>query len=166
MDSEKEDEDKMSNSVSLDITRTEMKWCENHEELLRKWSDECTEYANIHKRISKRKKLIYYIFQFPIITIPFILGFTASYYGEDTEYNKYLSSFGNMTLGIISGINAFLNYSKEYVQHETCENRYNEICMDIESILVKKKRYRQASDLVLEKYTQKIEALNKYSISI
>jgi len=165
MDNENE-EDKMSNSLSVDIERKEMSWNENHEELLKKWSDECFEYANIHKRISKRKKLIYYIFQFPIITIPFILGFTASFYEEDTEYNKYVTSFGNMTLGIISGINAFLNYSKEYVQHENCENRYREICMDIESILVKKKRYRQASDLVLEKYTQKIEALNKYSISI
>lgn len=165
MDNDNED-DKMSNSLSLDVERKEMSWNQSHEELLKRWSEQCFNQSKKHYLASKRKKLIYYIFQFPIITIPFILGFSSSFYGENHDYNKYVSSFGNMCLGIISGINAFLNYSKQHIEHENCSNRYNEICMDIESILVKKKRYRQASDLVLEKYMQKIESLNKYSITI
>ena len=166
MESDKEEEDKMSNSLSIDITRPEMKWNENHEELLKKWSEECYIHSKNHYKASKKKKFIYYMFQFPIITIPFILGFSSSFYGENHDYNKYVSSFGSMFLGIISGMNAFLNYSKQHIEHENCSNRYSEICIDIESLLVKKKRYRQASDIIIERYTQRIEALNKYSIDI
>lgn len=159
------EDDKMSNSISIDVDRPEESWNENTEELLRKWSGECEYMSKQHYEASKKKKKLYYIMQLPIISIPFILGFVATLY-ENEHYLKYITSCGNTFLGILSGTNAFLNYSKCYIEHENASNRYDEISMEIESILTKRKRYRIAADVTVEKYQQKIESLNKFSISI
>lgn len=159
------EDDKMSNSISVDVDRSEMSWNENIEELLRKWSGECEYMSKQHYEASKKKKKLYYIMQLPIISIPFILGFVGTLY-ENEHYLKYITSCGNTFLGILSGTNAFLNYSKCYIEHENASNRYDEISMEIESILTKRKRYRVAADVTVEKYQQKIESLNKFSISI
>ena len=154
-----------NNSISVDIERSEMKWDENLESLMRKWCGICKNKSQQHTVASQRKKNIYYILQLPIITMPFILGFTSTLY-ENEHYLKYITSFGNMTLGIISGSNAFLNYSKAYIEHEIAATRYEEITFELDSILTKKKKYRIPADVIIEKYQQKIESLNKFSISI
>lgn len=167
MDSENENEnEKLSNSISIDNQREEMSWNENIQNLLTKWSMECGEISEKHYKASKQKKKIYYILQFPIICLPFILSFSSSFYGENTVYNTYISSIGNLFLGVLSGFTMFINYGIKYVQHEIASNRYNEICIDIESILVKRKKYRIAADITLERFTQRIESLNKYSIAL
>jgi len=159
------EEDKMSNSLSVDVDRSEMAWNVNIEALLRKWSKDCEYMSKQHYKASKKKKRLYYVLQLPIISIPFVLGFIGTLY-ENEHYLKYITSFGNTFLGILSGTNAFLNYSKCYIEHENACNRYDEISMEIESILTKKKRYRVAADVTVEKYQQKIESLNKFSITI
>ena len=159
------EDDKMSNSISVDVDRSEMSWTENIEELLKKWSGECEYMSKQHYEASKKKKKLYYIMQLPIISIPFILGFVGTLY-ENEHYLKYITSCGNTFLGILSGTNAFLNYSKCYIEHENASNRYDEISIEIEGILTKRKRYRIAADVTVEKYQQKIESLNKFSISI
>jgi ubiquinone/menaquinone biosynthesis C-methylase UbiE len=159
------DGDKLTNSLSIDISRCEMSWNQNIENLLKNWNRVCKDKSKHHILASKKKKRIYYILQLPIITMPFILGFTSTLY-ENEHYLKYITSFGNTFLGIISGLNAFLNYSKGYIEHENASNRYEEISLEIESILTKKKKYRIPADVTIEKYQQKIESLNKFSITI
>jgi hypothetical protein len=100
----------MSNSVSIDGERVEMSWNEKIEELLIRWSKECDELSQRHHEASKKKKRIHYGFQIPIIITPFVLGFSSSFYGEEHDYNRYVNSYGNLLLGIMSGINTFINY--------------------------------------------------------
>lgn len=156
----------LSNSLSIDIERKEMSWNQNLEDLLKSWAVNADNISEKHDNISKIKKRIYYAIQFPIIIIPFILSFINTF--EDAHENKikYIISLGNLTLGILSGTNILLNYSSEYVKHENASNRYDEISLEIGTLLTKRKRYREASDIILERYKQKIESLNKFSITL
>ena len=165
MNQESEDEI-LSNSLSLDIERKEMSWNENIENLLKKWADSCVEISEQHTVLSKIKKRVYYSIQFPIIIIPFVLSFVNTFENEYQNNVKYVISLGNLLLGILSGTNILLNYSSEHVKHQNASNRYDEIALEIETILTKRKRYREASDIVIERYKQKIESLNKFSINL
>ena len=163
---ETNDDDTMSNSISIDGERVEMSWNEKIEELLKRWSEECNELSQRHHEASKRKKRIHYGFQIPIIITPFVLGFSSSFYGEEHDYNRYVNSYGNLILGIMSGINTFINYGGKHKEHENASNRYSEVCLDIESILIKHKKYREAADISIERFKQRIESLNKFSVSL
>ena len=163
-----DENDTLSNSLSIDTERVNMSWNEKLEDLLKKWSDTCIDISEKHTILSKLKKKIYYSVQLPIIIIPFVLSFVNTFEDSDDYKNhvKYTISLGNLFLGIMSGVNILLNYSSEYVKHMNASNRYDEIALEIESILTKRKRYRESSDIILERYKQKIESLNKFSISL
>jgi hypothetical protein len=166
MDEEQAEDDTMSNSISIDGERVEMSWNEKIEELLKRWSEECRKLSEKHNEASKRKKCIHYGLQIPIIIAPFVLGFSSSFYGEDHDYNRYVNSYGNLVLGILSGVNTFINYGGKQKEHENACNRYNEVCLDIESILIKHKKYRIPADITIERFKQRIESLNKFSVSL
>lgn len=159
-----DEEDKTSES--LDMEREEMAWNEEIENLLKKYCVECEKVSLKHDIASKRKKKLYYSMSIPSIIIPLLMGFSNQFFGDTHEYSLYSNSYGYLLTGIVTGLSTFLNYGGKYIEHSVASNRYSEICFEIENLLVKKKRFRQAADLVLEKYKNKIEALNKYSISL
>ena len=76
MDEEQAEDDTMSNSISIDGERVEMSWNEKIEELLKRWSEECSKLSEKHNEASKRKKCIHYGLQIPIIIAPFVSGFS------------------------------------------------------------------------------------------
>ncbi len=162
------DEEELHNSTSLseDIDRLEMKWTDNIEDKLEEWSSYCNITSQKHTKASKIKKAIFYILSLPSILVPLIMSFTNQFYGDEHIYSKYINSFGYLIVGTLTGVNTFLNYGGKYIEHEVASCRYNEITIEIESILIKKKKYRTAADVVIEHIKSKIECLNKFSITI
>lgn len=163
-----DNDDELQNSTSLsqDIDRLEMKWTDNIEDKLEEWSSYCNITSKKHMKASKIKKSIFYILSIPAILVPLIMSFTNQFYGDDHVYSKYINSFGYLIVGTLTGVNTFLNYGGKYIEHEVASNRYNEITLEIESILIKKKKYRTPADVVIEHIKSKIECLNKFSITI
>lgn len=162
------DNDELQNSTSLseDIDRIQLKWTDDIEDKLEEWSKHCHNTSKLHTKASKIKKSIFYVLSIPAILVPLIMSFTNQFYGDDHVYSKYINSFGYLIVGTLTGVNTFLNYGGKYIEHEVACNRYNEITLEIESILIKKKKYRIEADVTIEHIKSKIECLNKFSITI
>jgi len=162
---EKEKEDN-STSSNEDIERIEMKWNDDIEMKITEWSEDCEKIALLHDKASKRKKLLHYGLSFPMIIVPLIMSFSNQFWGGDHIYSNYINSFGYLVVGTLTGLSTFLNYGGKYIQHEVASNRYREVVMDIESILIKKRKFRVACDVIIEHIKSQIECLNKFSISL
>ena len=57
-------------------------------------------------------------------------------------------------------------YGAKYVEHEVASNRYEEVMYEIDSILIKPKKHRQAADVCMERIKNNIESLNKFSVQL
>lgn len=151
---------------SRDNSRSGMTWTERLEDMLKKWKSDCEGISEKHYIESKSKKRIHYSLSIPCIFVPLFMGFTNQFFGEEHVYSGYMNSIGYLISGGLIGLSTFLNYGAMYVLHEVASNRYSEVCLEIESILIKKKKYRANADIILERIKDNIESLNKFSISI
>ena len=71
-----------------------------------------------------------------------------------------------MSSGIINALNTFFNFGKKESDHNIASIRYSELVIEIETILIIKRRYRTPADVTLKHFTNQIESLNKYSIGL
>ena len=153
-------------SDSVDIDRVEMKWNNNLEKKLQEWMDLCKDISITHSKMAKKKKRCYYIISIPSILIPLVMGFTQQYFGEEHEYYPLISSTGYLLTGSLTALNTFLAYGAKYVEHHVASNQYEEVMYEIDSILIKPKKHRQAADVCMERIKNNIESLNKFSIQL
>jgi hypothetical protein len=153
-------------SDSTDIERIEMKWNINLEKKLQEWMELCKDISIAHSVMAKKRKQCYYTMSIPSILIPLFMGFTQQYFGEEHEYYPLISSSGYLITGTLTALNTFLGYGAKYVEHEVASNRYEEIMYEIDSILIKPKKHRQAADVCMERIKNNIESLNKFSVQI
>lgn len=153
-------------SDSTDIERVEMKWNINLEKKLQEWMDLCKDISLAHTKMAKKRKQCYYMMSIPAILIPLFMGFTQQYFGEEHEYYPLISSSGYLLTGTLTALNTFLGYGAKYVEHEVASNRYEEVMYEIDSILIKPKKHRQAADVCMERIKNNIESLNKFSVQL
>lgn len=153
-------------SNSTDIDRVEMKWNNNLEKKLHEWLDLCKDISIAHSKMAKKRKKCHYILSIPTIIIPLFMGFTQQYFGEEHDFYPLISSSGYLITGSLTAVNTFLGYSSKYVEHEVASNRYEEVMYEIDSILIKPKKHRQAADVCMERIKNNIESLNKFSVQL
>lgn len=146
--------------------RNEMLWNNRLETLFIHWAMECKEKAQKHNDEAKRKKILYRCFGIPAVIIPITMASANQLMGEDTYHSKLINSIGYLLTGALTAVNTFINYAAQYEKHYSTEVRYMELHTDIESILIKPKKDRQAADVVLERYKLKIEHINEYAPDI
>ena len=153
-----------------DEHKREMSWSDKIEEKLNEYMSICDKRATNHDQKSKQMKILYYFFSISGITIPFILTFISSLesiFSEEFEHTfKYVSSSLILTTSIVNGINTFFNFGSKEKEHDIASIRYKELNLDIDNVLILKRRYRNAADVCLTKFTTRLESLNKFSIGL
>jgi hypothetical protein len=168
MDITKENNHTANNSTSLseDITRDEMRWNEKIEDLFVKYQAESKELSDLHALQGKKKKKYHYMLSIPSVLIPIVMSSTTSYFGNNHDYSVLANSLGYLFITALTGLNTFLGYGQKYTKHEEACTRYDELYREIESILIKNKKYRLPADVSLEHVLNKFIFLNMSSISV
>jgi len=152
----------------IDYERREMSWTNQIEERLTLISEEASDKSIQHTRHAKCKKKLYYISSTVSIIIPFVITFVNAI--NDTQQYKHNFELFNIVLimisGMVNGLNTFFNFGKKHSDHDIAATRYEELKTEIDTVLIIKRRYRHPADVTLKNFTNNIESLNKYSISL
>ena len=145
-----------SNS-SEDYSRDEEKWTTRHNEFLQKLSDE-SKNASIKHNIACKYKLYYYrSLSIPIMILPIITAAINEYISDDY---KYISTCFMVLSSGCGLINTLYNFGKSSQQHNEFGSRYSDLAQEIEYVLCRSKRNRQACDVSMQKYIYKSQSLN------
>ena len=149
-------DDDNDSARSDDTERSEEKWCERNEKFLIDIKNDALHRSNQHDIISHRNKKRYLYTAIPSMIIPLILA-NICMIENDLKYIEPIS------LSFVSCINVFgtiLNFSKKRENHNTYAGKYAELANDIDKVLVRKKRFRNAFDVCLEQITTKKQQLD------
>ena len=151
-------------SESKDDHRIEMLWDGKHEELLNSWKKQMLINAKKHNNKAKIYKKLYIIFGIMSMIFPIIV----SGLNENVifDIDSRIISFVMIWIGILNGTILLFNFSKLTTLHSESENKYENLCLDIECELFKKKVDRIASDVFLNTVRLKYENLKTVSPSI
>jgi hypothetical protein len=68
-----------------------------------------------------------------------------------------------MLSGLFSGISMFFNFGKKTELHSNYSNKYFELANEIDSELIKPKRFRVACDVYMERTKLRYNSLCKHS---
>ena len=135
---------------SEDNSRSEEKWDERKEQFFIKIKDDCLHQSNVHSVISHRNKRKYMLSAIPTTIIPLILVNIDIFTPQ-----KEVHIIGLTMCSILTGLNTLFNFSKKCEVHNSFAGKYAELASDIDKILIRKKKHRQAFDVMLEKITTK-----------
>jgi hypothetical protein len=139
-------------------------WPTTIEPLLQSWYADCQKRSVLHARNARHKKRMFRLFSIPSIIIPIaIASFSQLYSVCDDSHARVVVSIGYLMSSSLAGVGAFLNYGTQYAQHAQYEILYQEICNQIECILVTPVCHRRHSDVVLVDIRLSYDALNKGS---
>ena len=145
-----------SNS-SEDYSREEEKWTKRHNGFLQKLSDE-SKNASIKHNIACKYKLYYYrALSIPTMILPIISAAINEYISDDLKYIS--TSFMVLSSGC-SLVNTLYNFGKSSAQHNEYAGKYSDLTQEIEYILCRSKKSRQACDVSMQKYIYKTQNLN------
>jgi hypothetical protein len=139
-----------------DPHRIEMMWTKKNESLLTKWREEMNQKILHHHNKAKLNKTLFYTFGIPSILIPIVISGLTTELNDSPEILTYLL----ISSGLVSGINAFLNFQKKVALHEEYENRYDELQRLVQKILYTPKVSRVAADVVINDIYLKLCFLN------
>jgi hypothetical protein len=135
---------------SEDTSRDEEKWDGRKEQFFIKIKDECLHQSNVHSVISHRNKRKYMLSAIPTTIIPLILVNIDIF-----APHKEIQMIGLTLVSIINGVNTLYNFSKKCEVHNSFAGKYSDLASEIDKILIRKKKHRQAFDVMLEKITTK-----------
>ena len=135
---------------SEDTSRDEEKWDGRKEVFFIKIKDECLHQSNVHSVISHRNKRKYMLSAIPTTIIPLILVNIDIF-----APHKEIQMIGLTLVSIINGVNTLYNFSKKCEVHNSFAGKYSDLASEIDKILIRKKKHRQAFDVMLEKITTK-----------
>ena len=145
-----------SNSSS-DFSREEEKWTKKHNEFMNKICNE-SKSACISHNIAYKKKLYYYrVLSIPTMILPIISAGINEYINEDLKYITTCFMILSSGCGLI---NTLYNFGKSSQQHNEYAGKYSELCQQIEYVLCRSKKNRQACDVSMQKYIFKLQSLN------
>jgi len=145
-----EEYDEADSSKSEDTQRMEEKWSEKNESFFRKIKEDCLHQANVHSIISHRNKKRYMMASIPTTIIPLILVNIDIFSPQ-----KEIQMIGLTLCSIINGCNSLLNFSKKCEVHNAFAGRYSDLASEVDKILIRKKKFRQPFDVLLERITTK-----------
>ena len=134
---------------SSDALRVEERWSDSNEKFILNLRDQCDVLSEKHSNLSRKNKYRNLGLSIPCFVVPLILsGVTPFVVGM-----VYVNTIGMTSVGILSGINAKMNYGHLQELHNTYACKYADLSMEINKIMVRKKRYRECFDIILERIT-------------
>ena len=145
-----------SETKSEDTYREEEKWSEKNEKFLKDIKLDCLHRSSQHDIISHRNKKRYVYTSIPTMVIPLIL---ANVTIVNQEYS-FLEPIGLTFVSMISVFQTLLNFSKRSEIHNTYSGKYSDLSNQIDKILIRRKKYRNAFDVCLEKITSRKQNLD------
>lgn len=151
-----EDEDKSESSK--DIEREEEKWSDKNYNYFRNLQEDLKHSSNLHNEASHKNKRRYVKTAVPSMIIPLFLTNLTIFCSN--QNNQYIQPIGLTFIGILNGFNSLLNFSKKCEVHNTYAGKYMELSNEIDKILIRSKKHRQAFDLCLERITLKKQELD------
>ena len=129
-----------------DFNRKELLWQEREEVVIRDWVADMENKSKKHYIAGKRFKKMSELITLPAIIIPVVTsGLT-----QLLQPYPYVTTGLMLTVGILTGINGFFDYSGKKEKHFSYEALYGGLATTIEKEMCKPKRMRIACDIYLE----------------
>ena len=139
-----------------DPDRHELLWTNRQEELFHTWRELCGERSVRHGVCAKRNKWRHRIISLCMILIPTCLSGITQVYSP-----PMLITFGFITNGILSGIQALFNFGGLYVLHNEFSAKYEDFKREMDTELIKPKSLRIACDVYLKSCEMELNALTR-----
>lgn len=137
--------------------RKELLWEAREENLLKGWKQEMAEKSKYHFRKGEKNKKLYLSFGIPSTILPLIMAGLTGIVPVDPIVVSCLMMFA----GILTGVQNFINFSKKSQVHFEFENKYSQLCLEIDSELCRPKIARCACDVFIERIKQQYHSLNQ-----
>ena len=148
----------LHSASSVDIEREEQLWTSTSEKLIIGWRDNAQSRSAIHGKKGKLNKFKYALFGVPSTLIPIIIAGTSEYIVE----HPLMSNILLIIAGALSGIVSFFNFGAKSEKHYIAEVKLVEFVNEIDVVMSKPKRHRQAVDVymqaTLDKYNSILES--------
>ena len=143
---------------SKDQIRMEEEWTEKNEDYFLSIQEDIIKKSKAHDVASHKNKRRYIYTAIPAMIAPILLTNLSIFCTSPT--NEYIQPVGMSIVGIINVFQTVLNYSKKKEVHNLYCGKYMELYNEIEKILIRKKKYREPFDMVLERLTMRIQQLD------
>jgi hypothetical protein len=141
---------------SKDTERYEESWDEKKQKYFKRIQDELLEQADKHNICSHNNKKKYIYTSIPTMILPLILVNFSIFINE----YQYVQPIGLTIVSIINGFQTLLNFSKKKEIHNLYAGKYAQLANEIDKFLIRKKKYREPFDVVLERITLKKQQLD------
>jgi hypothetical protein len=152
------DKQRDKSESSKDVERLEEEWTSDNSEFFLRIQEEIIQKAKAHDVASHKNKGRYVKTAIPSMIIPILLTNLSIFCSGQT--NEYIHPIGLSFVGIINVFQTILNFSKKTEQHNHHAGLYMDLVNDIEKILIRKKKYRDAFDITLERITMRKQQLD------
>lgn len=143
---------------SKDIDREEELWSDRNYNYFRNIQVEIKNKSDDHNIASHKNKKRYIRTAIPAMIIPLILTNLTIFC--DDYYLKYITPLGMTGIGLINGFQTILNFSKKKEIHNIYGGKYMDLYYEIDKILIRKKKFREPFDVVLERINLKKQELD------
>ena len=151
-------DDDENTPTSTDDIRYDELWTERNELFLRDIQDKCNALSNKHDRASHTNKKRYVQTAIPAMVLPLIFANINLVNGFD--YKEYINPIGMTIVGIINGFQTLLNFSKKQQLHNEYAGKYAELSGIIDKTLIRRKKFREPFDVILERISTHFNNLN------
>ena len=151
-------EDEEKSESSKDIIREEELWTDRNYNYFRNMQEEIKNKSIEHDQASHKNKKRYIKTAIPAMMIPLILTNLTIFC--DDYYLKYITPLGMTFVGIINGFQTILNFSKKKEIHNIYAGKYMDLFYEIDKVLIRKKKFREPFDVVLERINLKKHELD------
>jgi hypothetical protein len=136
-------ESKNSSMSSNDCDRSELLWQRREEDLIQKWRKHCIVESKLHGEKARRVKKHYTALSIPAIILPLILsGFSPL-----LQSFPLVNGITLMVVGVLTGLNSFLNLGKKTQCHFQYESLYGDLALEIEAEICRPKAFRVATTI-------------------
>lgn len=149
-------------------------WNDEHEKFLKNVRKEAYKQAKDHKHCGFTYQCWYNLFGLPTVIIPILMTpfnmiFAQQKYDDcDDETQimstaEYINAFSFLVIGIFTSITQFFKFAERYQLHFQFENVYNDIKTDIDTELVKSRKFRSPCDVFIAKIQMRMDHADKMS---
>lgn len=128
--------------------RIEQTWDQRSETLIANWGQSAKKESKKHYAISNKKKTLFYIFGLSAALIPMAIGITEQF------MPSYIKTIVLLTAGTISTVMTFFDFGGARQKHLASEQLNKVFYIDVEHVLSKPKRFRNACDVTIERLKQ------------
>jgi hypothetical protein len=147
--------DSTKSDKSVDTERSEEQWTDRNEQYFLDMKQDCLHKSNIHSIISHKNKKRYMWSSLPITVLPLILV-NIDYLNPVKE----IQTVGLTLVSVLNGINTLYNFSKKCEVHNSYSGKYADLACEIDKIMIRRKKYRNAFDVSLEKISTKMRNID------